>query len=134
MASVVLKGREGNFMGETPREGEGRIGTRSPSSFLARPSCFSRAQNPLSLPFGTPVTLARLSLRQWEKKWNVCSRNIEILVKPSRYFNSTFVIFLSCQCSLFQCVIGVSCWSLKQKTMSFLTVCTNFIYYVCCMS
>ena len=39
------------------------------------------------------------------KKINVFTRNIEILVKPFHYFNSIFVIFLSCQCSLLQCDI-----------------------------
>ena len=58
------KGRE--FRRKTGREGEGRRGTGSPSSFLARPSCFSLAQNPLSLPFGTLATRGRLSLKQWE--------------------------------------------------------------------
>ena len=60
------KGRGREFKSETAREGEVRRGKRSPSSFLARPSLFSRTQNLLFLPFGTPGTQARLSLKQWK--------------------------------------------------------------------
>ena len=52
-----------------------------------------------------PFPLERLSRRldylsNSGEKWNVCTRNIEILVKPSHYLSSIFVIFLSCQCGL----------------------------------
>ena len=58
-----------------------------------------------------------------EKKWNVFTRNIEILVKPSHYVCSIFVIFLSCQCSLLQCVIKA--FNKRQC----LPVCTNLVHY-----
>ena len=95
----VKKGREGK-LGARPRarEKRGEEGVSLPP--------FSRAQHPiLSVPFGTHATRARLSLKQWKKINNVFTRNIEILVKPFHYFNSIFVIFLSCQCSLLQCDI-----------------------------
>ena len=85
----VKKGREGK-LGARPRAQEKRGEER-----VSLPP-FSRAQHPLSVPFGTHATRARLSLKQWEKI-NVFTRNIEILVKPFHYFNSIFVIFLSCQ-------------------------------------
>ena len=47
----------------------GRREDRNAFPFLLprAPSLFSRAQNHISLPFGTPVTQARLSLKQWKK-------------------------------------------------------------------
>ena len=77
---------------------------------------------PLSLPFGTPVTQAKLFLKQLKKR-NVFTRNIEILLKPSHYLNSIFIIFLSCQCRLLQCVIKA--FNKRQC----LAVCTNLVHY-----
>ena len=49
-----LKGNGREIRRETACVGEVRKGTRSTSSFLERPSCFSCAQNPLFLPFQRP--------------------------------------------------------------------------------
>ena len=101
----VQKGKGREFTRETALEGQGRRETRFTASFLARPSCFPDLLRPKSpfLPFGTSDTQARLSLKQEQGMLFIC--NIEILVKPSEYFDSIFVTFLSRQCGLLQCEI-----------------------------
>ena len=121
-------GRE--FKSETARKGEARTGTRSPSSFLARPSRFSRTQNLLFLPFGTPGTQARLSLKQWKK--GMC------LLVTSRFLSNLRVTLIA---SLFYFLhVSVVCFnvsciteSIKVFNHSFnkrqcLTVCTNLFH------
>ena len=115
-ACQLSKGKGSEIRRETAREGEGRRGV-SPFLLPRAPFVLPTRPYPLSLPFD------RLSLKQWGKEWNVFTCNVEILVKPSHYVYSTFVICLSCQCSLLQCVIKA--FNKRQC----LTVCTNLVHY-----
>ena len=67
---------------------------------------------------------SRLSLKEWIKMEWFQSYNINILVKPSYYFNNIFVIFLSSQCSLLKCVIKA--FNKRQC----LTVYKNLVHYL----
>lgn len=94
----VRKKREGN-LGARPRArmkgGEERV--LLGSSFLPRPSYFSRAQSPLSLSFGKS---ARISSKQWETNGKFFLVTMRLLSNlPITLIALIFVTFLSCQCS-----------------------------------
>ena len=59
-------------------------------------------------------------------KWKVFTRNIEIFVKPPHYFNSIFVTFLSCQCSLLQYKNSVIKTFIKDNVLHYVR---NLIHY-----
>ena len=81
------KGREVK-LGARPRAREKEGEACPPSSFLARPSCFPRAH--ILFPFPLTDQIISQTVR---KKWNVFTCNVEILVKPSHYVYSIFLIF-----------------------------------------
>ena len=130
MANVRKAAGEGNVRAR-PREGEARRGTRSPSSFLARPSRFSRTQNLLFLPFGTPGTQARLSLKQWKNGMflfvtlrflsNLCITLIASLF----YFLHVSLVCLNVSCITKLIKALNHCFNKRQC----LTVCTNLVHY-----
>ena len=111
---------------ETAREGEARRGTRSPSSFLARPSRFSCTQNLLFLPFGTPRTQARLSLKQW--------KNGMFLFVTLRFLSNLRITLIA---SLFYFLhVSLVCFNVScinhhcfNKRQCLITVCTNLVHY-----
>ena len=110
------KGREVN-LGARPREGEGRRGA-FPFLLPRAPFVLPTRPYPLSLPFDRPDYLSNRG-----EKMDFFTRNTEFLVKPSHYVYSIFVIFLSSQCSLPQCVIKAF------KKRQCLAVCTNLVLY-----
>ena len=60
-----------------------------------------------------------LSLKQWGENWNVFNHNIEILVKPSHYVYSIFVIFL------YVSVVCFNVWlklSIKDSVLQFVQI------------
>ena len=116
---------------ETAREGEARRGTRSPSSFIARPSRFSRTQNLLFFSFGTPGTQARLSLKQWKTEM--------FLFVTLRFLSNLCIILIA---SLFYFLhVSLVCFNVSGITELMkafnhcfnkrrcLTVCTNLVHY-----
>ena len=133
MANVRKAAGEGNVRARPrARDGVARRGTRSPSSFLARPSRFSRTQNLLFLPFGTPGTQARLSLKQWKNGMflfvtlrflsNLC---ITLIASLFYFLYVSLVCFnVSCITELIKALIN-HCFNKRQ----YLTVCTNLVHY-----
>ena len=111
------------FRRETAREREGRRGTCSPSSFLPRPSCFSRAQSYLSLPFGTLATQATLTLKQWEKNG--------MLVLVTLGFLSDLPITLMASLLYFSFISVVVCFNVWSKLSIKGNVLLNSMYKSC---
>ena len=95
------KGKGTKFMRETACEGEERRGTRSPSSRSFR--AFHAPKISFSFPLERQKRVGKKEkVPKSGIKKNVFTRNFEILVKRSHYFNSIFVLFLACQCSCFK--------------------------------
>ena len=132
MANIRKAAGEGNVRARPrarEKQGEER---RSPSSFIARPSRFSRTQNLLFFPFGTPGTQARLSLKQWKNGMflfvtlrflsNLC---ITLIASLFYFLYVSLVCFnVSCITELIKALIN-HCFNKRQ----YLTVCTNLVHY-----
>ena len=83
------------------------ITTASGEPILSRVTMYTIASHAPKISFFFPSErlARRLDYLSTVVKWNVFIRNVEILVKPSHYLHSIFVLFLACQFSLLQWVM-----------------------------